>query len=233
MRRLLPLPGTELDDLWELYALPDAAHLRAGFVQSLDGAIAVRGSSTPLSGPADKQVFRTLRAVSDVVLVGAGTARAEDYGPIPLPDELRQRRTEEGRPELPVLAVVTRHTDHLDPGMRLFVDPSRPTLVLAADGLGVGYPEHVQVVIIDAGDPGGLLAALHAQGLRRVLCEGGPQLFGALLTAGLVDELCLTIAPQLIGARGLLPEQARPKKVSMRSLVESDGVLLTRWAIET
>ena len=61
-------------DLLDLYDLP-GPHLRADFVTSTDGVVAVDGTSDPLGTPADKAVFRVLRAVSDAVIVGAGTAR--------------------------------------------------------------------------------------------------------------------------------------------------------------
>ncbi|HWG93425.1 MAG TPA: dihydrofolate reductase family protein [Mycobacteriales bacterium] len=130
MRRLLPDGPAEVDDLWPLYALPEQPHVRAGFVLSVDGAVAVDGSSRPLSGSADKAVFRVLRGVSDVVLVGAGTARDEDYGPVRLRDDLVSRRRAEGRPANPVLAVVSRSL-RLDPASRLLQDGGSPLLLLA------------------------------------------------------------------------------------------------------
>jgi len=231
MRRLFPLPATDIEDLYDLYELPDTPHLRAGFVQSVDGAIAVDGSSKPLSGPADRQALRTLRAVADVVLVGAGTARAEDYGPLPLPAELCQRRRAAGRSELPVLAVATRDAETLDPGSRLFSNDSATVLVLAGAG-GGALPDNVDVVVIDPNDAGSLIRALHDRGLHRVLCEGGPQLFAQLLAADLVDELCLTWSPQLVGGPGLLPvAPSATRPLALTGLVEDEGVLLTRWSV--
>ena len=84
MRRLLPEPSAELDDaaLAEAYRLPAGRSLRMDFVASLDGAIAVDGRSAGLGSPGDKRVFRVLRALADVVLVGAGTAGTEGYRPV-------------------------------------------------------------------------------------------------------------------------------------------------------
>jgi riboflavin biosynthesis pyrimidine reductase len=235
MRLLLPeAREVDDDDLWSLYALPDAPSSRAGFVASVDGAVAVDGSSRPLSGPADRAVFRTLRAVSDVVLVGAGTAREEDYGPVPLPEALRRRRSGEGRPPRPALAVASRSLD-LDPSARLFSEPSQRLLLLAPSSARAprGLPEHVEVVRVDDG-PAGLVRALQDRGLPRVLCEGGPDLLGGLLADGGVDELCLTTAPLLVGgAPGLLPAALpAPAAARLVSLLEDDGVLLARWALQ-
>jgi len=235
MRRLLPGPVVEVDDLWESYALPATPHLRAGFVHSVDGAVTVGGRSAPLSGPVDRQVFRVLRAVSDVVLVGAGTARAEDYGPVALPDALRDRRTAEGRAALPTLAVVTR-TGQLDPTSRLFGDPSQPVLIITTQSAAAAaFPAHVQVVVAgkDDVDLAQGLAALRARGHQRVLCEGGPHLLQQLLADDAVDQLCLTVSPLLVGgAPGLLPAGlASSRSMTLTSLLEQDGVLLTTWQL--
>ncbi len=235
MRRLLPLPVTELDDLWELYDLPAAPHLRAGFVQALDGVISVDGSSRPLSGEADRAALRTLRAVADVVLVGAGTARREDYGPIPLPDVLRERRTRSGRSERPALAVLTRDAGRLDPGGRLFQDPAAPVVVVTAHAPPDHLPAHVEVLALPGPevDPVAAVAALRQRFGPRVLCEGGPHLLAQLLAAGAVDELCVTLAPVLAGpGPGMLPSPpAGPHLLTLASLVESDGTLLSRWSL--
>lgn len=237
MRVLVP-PGPDVDDLWPLYALPERPHVRAGFVVSVDGAVAVEGTSRPLSGDADRAALRTLRAVSDVVLVGAGTARREDYGPVPLPEDLRRRRLDEGRQERPALAVVTRTLD-LDPAGRLLADPERPVLVLAPHGVEPPRPLPAAADVVRCGDGevdlGAALRALHDRGLVRVHCEGGPQLLAGLLAADLVDELCLTTSPLLVGAGPpLLPQRLEsPLRARLAGLVEADGVLLARWSLRS
>lgn len=233
MRRLLPGPVADVDDLWNAYALPAAQHLRAGFVQSVDGAVIVNGRSAPLSGPVDRQVFRVLRAVCDVVLVGAGTVRAENYGPVDLPEPMRDRRTSEGRAARPTLAVVTR-TGEVDPNSRLFSDPTQQVVVVTTRSADTrALPSHVQVIVAGDDDvdlPQGL-AALRALGYQRVLCEGGPQLLQQLLADDAVDQLCLTMSPLLIGgAPGLLPTTlAGSRPMRLTTLLEQEGVLLTTW----
>jgi riboflavin biosynthesis pyrimidine reductase len=239
MRRLLPSAiGEELtdDDLFDMYAGSRPDQVRAGMVSSLDGAVAVRGRSGGLGSPGDHRVFSVLRAIADVVLVGAGTARTERYGPVVLPAELQRRRDCSGRTARPALAVVTASMA-LDVGSRLFEDPQQRVLVLAPAGRSRtrDLPAHVELVGVGEVevDPVRVVGELAARGLSRVLCEGGPRLLATLLAADVVDELCLTTSPQLVGGSpGLLPVALPdPRRARLRSLVEDDGVLLSRWSL--
>ncbi|GAA4902872.1 riboflavin biosynthesis pyrimidine reductase [Actinomycetospora succinea] len=218
MREVDPAPehdGTALDrdDLARRYAYPPdpgRPWVRVNFVASADGAVAVGGLSTGLHAPGDREVFGVLRELADVVLVGAGTARAERYRGARTTPERRERRRARGQAAVPPIAVVSTRGD-LDPGAGLFTDTSVPPLVLVAAAHaddararlgGAGVDGEVVAASGDdpgATDPDAVLAALAARGLHRVLCEGGPALFGALLAAGRVDELCLSLAPQLAG----------------------------------
>jgi riboflavin biosynthesis pyrimidine reductase len=178
----------------------------ANMVAGLDGSTAVGGRVGELSSPVDADLFRMLRALADVVLVGAGTVRRERYGPVRLSDHLRAERTNEGRPPVPPLAVVSRSLE-LDFDAPVFAeaDPESPTIVLtsaSAPADRVRAAEgHAEVVIAgeDQVDPAAAMAALGARGARIVLCEGGPTLLGGLVAADALDELCLTIAPVMGG----------------------------------
>lgn len=225
MQQLLP-PSASHPDLDALYLHPPA--VRLGMVASVDGAAVLDGRSEGLSGDADKQVFRALRRAADVVLVGAGTARAERYRPVVVAEEHRARRASRGQAPAPRIAVVTTGRG-LPADAPLLVQDSG--LLLLTTG-PVTAPPHVEVVAVD-GLPG-VLAALHERGLTRVLCEGGPALAGGLLAAGLVDELCVTTSPLLAGGDGArlvagAPESARP--LQLVSLLQDDGVLLARWKV--
>lgn len=226
MRRLWPDPGP-VDELAELY---DSPGVRAGFVLSADGSIAVDGHSAGLSSPADKAGFRALRAVADVVLVGAGTARAEDYGPVQLPEPVRDWRVARGLAPVPRLAIVTG-SGRLDPAARCFGGSPRTTVICPTSA---ALPDGLDADVLRAGDDAVDLAlALRLLDAPRVLVEGGPGLLGDLLRAGLVDELCMTLAPVLAGAgpgmvAGALPE---PAPLSLRHVLEQDGVLLLRYAV--
>ena len=233
---LASLPAPTPLELLAHYTAGTAELVRAGMVLSADGAASSGGLSAPLSGPADRAVFRALRALSDVVLVGAGTARQEDYRSPVLAAELVAWRRGHGLADLPRLAVVTRSGD-LDPAARLFAGP--PPLVVttrrarAATERRLG--DRAQVVATGAGevDLPALLGVLREQGLAHVLCEGGPMLLGDLLRAGLVDELCCTLSPLLAGGAGGAVGGALPAPVPLRPLhcLEAGGALLLRYAV--
>ena len=179
-------------------------------VSSLDGAIALDGLSGGLSGSADKEVFFYLRSIADVIMVGAATAREENYGQPRLSEQLRAERVSRGQPALPRIAVVTRSM-RLDWSSRLFGDPASPAglpLVVCPENVPpqLRAPADGVADLLPAGedhvDFSSALGHLAARGTRLVLCEGGPTLNGQLLSAGLVDELCLTLSPVLVGGRG-------------------------------
>lgn len=219
MRLLLP----EVRDLGpeDLYDLYDEAgpYLRAGFVSSVDGVVAVDGKSEPLGSPADKAVFRSLRTVADAIIVGAGTVRHEDYGPVRLQPSALAWRDSHGRsPEIPL--VVVSRTGDLGSGRVL----EGPLLVAGP------APDGVESL---PSSPEAMVAALHERGLTRLLCEGGPSLLTTLLAAGLVDELCLTTSPIVAGeGPHLVGGLPHPVDLELVSLVHDDpGVLLGRWSV--
>jgi riboflavin biosynthesis pyrimidine reductase len=242
VRALLPSTTGE-PDLDSIYGLPrlDGAgsHLRCNFVDSLDGAIEVDGRSGALGGPGDERIFSLLRELTDVVLVGAGTARTEGYGPVRLPLTRRRKRVAVGQAAVPPIAVVT--ASGLAPDSRLLepIDGSPAPLVLTTAQVAESADERVRerAEVVPCGTTGVdlevAIRALAARGLRRVLCEGGPRLFTDLAALGLVDELCLTLAPQLAG-----PDRARmtsgaswtaPHGLTLSSVLEQDGELYLRY----
>ena len=118
VRQIYPEPaGLDDRELAARYSHPDQGGsapywLRANMVASLDGAATVGGRSGGLSGRADQQVFAMLRALADVILVGAGTARVEGYRPVkPRTEGVRWSWLREGRAPSPPIAVVTRRLD--------------------------------------------------------------------------------------------------------------------------
>jgi riboflavin biosynthesis pyrimidine reductase len=230
---LLPeVRDVDPDALLDLY---DGAerYVRGGMVTSADGSTAWQGSSRPLSGPADMAVFRTLRAVADVVLVGAGTAAGEDYGRIPLRASAREWRAQHGRAPEVRLAVVSRRLD-LPPK----VLDARPVVVTCASSAADRRAALRGVAdVVVAGDAEvdlpAAVDALAGLGLSRVLCEGGPQLLQAVTAAGLLDELCLTLSPLLAGGAPGLLVQPLVSLLPMRllHLLEDDGALLARYGV--
>ncbi|MGH8824078.1 MAG: pyrimidine reductase family protein, partial [Jiangellaceae bacterium] len=242
MQQIFPEPAQlDHDALVEAYAYPDSGgkpYVRANMVISLDGsAQGPDGRSGTLSSPPDKRVFGMLRGLADVILVGASTARVESYGKAePRPDvaELRARL---GQRPTPPIAVVSSRLD-LEPDGPLFTGPGEPTLVLtsrsAPQPRRAALATVTEVVALGAQrvDLAQALAELAERGLSRVLCEGGPHLLGQLATAGLLDELCLTVSPRLRGGdalRALEGPLVTDGSMDLVHVIEEDGTLLTRW----
>lgn len=239
MRRLLPEPG-QLDDagLVEAYRLPAGRSLRVNFVASPDGAITVGGVSEGLGSPGDRRVFRVLRALADAVLVGHGTSSAEGYRPITPDSPVGRLRSSIGRPPTAPVVVVSRRAS-LAPDDRLVGAPS-PTICVTCEAADPGRRATLEAagvrVLVCGEDDVHLPTALDrlaGLGHEQVLCEGGPQLLHAALTAGVIDELDLSIAPALVGGEIRLLEDAlaTPARLDLRQLLEEDGMLFARYSL--
>lgn len=240
MRQLHPAYREDLseDDLRELYAYPaDRPLVRANMVSSLDGAATVGGLSEGLGSPADKRVFTLLRGLSDVVLVGAGTARAEGYRALRPDPTFAARRTASGQPPAPTLALVSGRLE-LDPSSAMFTGGGQRTVVVtcaSANPRARARLADVADVVVAGEDTVDLPAAVRSlvdRGMGRVLCEGGPGLLADVVAAGLLDELCLTVSPMLVGGDTTritsgLSAGARPLRLA--SALGEDDVLLLRY----
>jgi riboflavin biosynthesis pyrimidine reductase len=238
------LPGIEDLEVQDAYAelvlpqLPDRAWVAIGMVATVDGAAAREGATAALGGEADHHAFRALRDACDVVLVGAGTARAEDYGPPRGTPSRREGRRRRGLAATPRLAVVTGSLA-LDPGARLFGDPDHRPLVFTHAGAPRERRSALAEVadVVECGerevDLQRVLEHLHTLALGRVLCEGGPSLNGALLALDAVDEVFLTVEPSLSGGAASRivrsAEELPPRRLELVGLAEHDGELLLRY----
>jgi riboflavin biosynthesis pyrimidine reductase len=241
-----PAESAEIESLvralGEIYAYQEGPWVRANMVASADGAATADGRSGGLSGTADKLVFSVLRSLADVVLVGASTARTERYRKAQAAEMWLELRG--GRP-LPPIAVLTRRLD-VDLGGSLFVRGGPRTILLTteqADPARRARAEEVADVVV-AGEEtvtaDAVIGALTGRGYGRILVEGGPCLLGQLVTAGLLDELCLTISPVLEGGypAGRIAAQdsisSQPPGggltgMRLASLLEDGGALLIRY----
>jgi len=245
MRRLIPGP---LDATpYEALALApegiDRPWIALGMVSSVDGASSRTGRTAGLGGEADALAFRRLRDACDVILVGAGTVRDEDYGPA-VPDEGRRRaRVERGLAPAPRMVVVTA-TAMLAPDHRVFsgdVDARRPVII--APGIVDGgsrtrleaLAEVAEVHLVEGDRITGqdVVAVLAALGAGGVLCEGGPTLAGTLVADDLVDELCLTVAPWLIAGPGPRiahgPLAVTDRRLALDRVLVADDHLFLRY----
>ena len=236
MRMIFPSAGDELDllGLAEAYAYPGERWLRANFVTTPDGAAHVKGRSGGLSSDGDMRIFGVLRLLADVIVVGAGTARVEEYKPARRRPSLASLRA--GRTATAPIALVSRTLD-LDLGAPLFTEAPADarTIVITCAATDMDTRAAIADVadVIVAGEEAVDLArarrALAERGLGRVLCEGGPRLLGALTGDGLLDELCLTLSPTLAGpGAGRIiaghPFAARPMTLR-HALADDDGFL--------
>jgi riboflavin biosynthesis pyrimidine reductase len=204
----------------ELHPWPTGQWVRALMIVTVDGrTTGGDGVSGSISGPPDRALFAAQRRGADVVLVGAGTVRLEQYRPARVPT-----------------AVVSGRLD-LDPGAALFTGSAPVHIVTTEDAdpdrmLALASVAEVIVAGETSVDPTWALSELRARGYRRVLCEGGPRLLGTLAAADLVDDYCVTLSPMLVGghAPGLLPgAPSVDQRLALEAIAEADDLLFVRY----
>jgi riboflavin biosynthesis pyrimidine reductase len=208
-------------------------------VAGLDGTAAVGGRVGALSTTPDQALFRSMRQIADVVMVGAETVRREGYGAVRLTEEAQTQRLQQGRSAVPPLAVVSRSLA-FDWTARAFTDPpedARTHVITcaAADPQRRAEAEQVADVIVagdESVDPAAALRALASLGRRVVLCEGGPTWLGELVAADRLDELCLSISPLMGGDP--LPVSVTPPgsdlaRFELKGAMAEDDTLFLRY----
>jgi riboflavin biosynthesis pyrimidine reductase len=192
----------------------------SNFVTTLDGVVSLdvpgQSGGGPISGfnPHYRMVMGVLRAVTDVVIVGAGTLRAAprhvwtaEYIYPPLAEAYGQLRAALGRSE-PPLNVIVSASGAIDLNLRVFQSGEVPVLIVTTQEGAQRIHEHAlaRLVRVEAVQQAGAISARlvleAASALRRsdtILVEGGPQLMGDFFAERCLDELFLTLAPQLAG----------------------------------
>lgn len=230
-------PRVDRERLLEAYAFADRTtpRVRMNFVSSLDGAVTIEGRSGGLGDASDRLAMGVMRTLADLVLVGAGTVRVEGYGGVRLRPENVAWRREHGLADQPRLAVVSSALE-LQPQHPFFAEATtRPIVVTHA----ASDPERRKALAAVADvfvcgdvavDLGAAVDAFAAAGVPQVLCEGGPHLFGSLLEADRVDELCLSLSPTIVaGDAGRIvrggPELDRPMRL-VHAIPAGDLLLL-------
>ena len=171
---------------------------------SIDGYVDDAGTGRLLlSNDADFDRVDAVRAGCDAILVGAATVRQDNPRLLVRSSARQQERAARGEPPTPLKVTMTGSCD-LDPGARFFTLGDVDKLVYCASGA----LEHAQrrlggvATVVDGGDPVDLrrvTADLYARGIRRLMVEGGGTVHTQFLTAGLVDELQLVVAPFFVG----------------------------------
>ena len=232
---------TTIESLLQSYevarpARADRPWVLLNLVLSADGHASVGGRVTQLTSPTDQRLFHHLRTLSDAILVGASTVRAEKYGPVRITDDVASRRVADGRPERPTLVVVSRS---LDLDLRAITDTGQSVVVLTCaasdEDRRARLAETADVIVVgdDIVDLRHGLAMLHERGAQVVLCEGGAVLNGELAQAELIDEVCVTVAPVLGGdpstQSGALQHHLLQMELQHAHTV--DGNVFLRWSV--
>lgn len=202
-----------------LYTPPRTPWLRANMVSTVDGAATGdTGKTGAINNAADKRVFDLLRSQADAIVVGAGTARTEGYGPTDRPIVVVSRRGD----------VPRRLLDAPEGAVLLATCATAEGLGATRDALGADNVLELGSLSVDLGT---LRERLVERGLAHLLTEGGPHLLRDLFAAGLVDELCATVVPRLLAGDHPRIAEGPPVDVplDLRVLLEQDATLLGRW----
>ncbi|MFD3431332.1 pyrimidine reductase family protein [Nocardia fluminea] len=230
------------DELIQLYQGPGTGPwVRANFVQSVDGAVAVGETSSGLTTPLDQQVLKLLRLLSDVVLVGASTIRVEDYIGVRFSPAGVARRRAWGMADVPPIAVVSGRAD-LDPDSRLLTNTLVPPIILTSTSASAAAKANLKAAgatVLELGDTsiesGAIIEALANLGLHQIICEGGPTLAGQLAADHILDELCLTTVPTILGGPAGRVTHGRLASLPVRCkhiIVDQDGAQIARWIVD-
>jgi riboflavin biosynthesis pyrimidine reductase len=228
-------PATIYADLPSTVGRPS---VRLNMIVSVDGGTSWNGVSGGLGGPADKALFAIMRTLPDLVLVASGTMRAEHYGPAVLPNDVRAAREARGQRPVPPIAVVSQRCEFNWDDAFFTAATERPYIITvsSADEANLARAREVAEVIIAGDDLVDLQVAVHdlgQRGVEHILAEGGPTLNGELATAGLLDELCVSLAPLLASgdAKRIIAGSALAEldRLRLRSILEEDDYLFLRY----
>jgi riboflavin biosynthesis pyrimidine reductase len=220
-RRLLPDPAADLTAADLAAAVPgpppaDRPFVLANFIATADGRATIAGRTGPIANRADYELFHALRTRVDAVMVGAETVRVESYGP------------------MDATAVLVTRGARVPAEVGLLRAPQNRVIVLTPSPDAELPPCNAQVSYLRAPLAEGVRRLRTEHGIASIDCEGGPQLFGDLLRAGLVDELHLVVAAKLVASSDPVtilsgPGLDPPLEVELLSLHEAGGYLFTRY----
>ena len=178
----------------------------ANFALTWDARISTRrGTPSDFSSPQDKRRLVEIRARCDAVLVSAKTLAADNML-MGLPDDaLRAARLRRKQAPYPTRVLLT-NSGRIDPKLRIFEKNFSPIVIFSTTAM----PGRTQAALAPKADLwlhesktvnlDAMLSTLRAEyGVKRLVCEGGAQVFRSLLAAGLVDELHVTLCPRIFG----------------------------------
>ncbi len=220
-----PLPGPWAELFGPLRGGADGCMVVGQLGQSLDGRIATEsGHSKYINGPAGLAHLHRLRSLVDAVVIGVGTAIADD-------PQLTVRRVSGPQPA----RVVVDPKGRLGGAARVFSDDGVRRVLITGSGVTCSIPAGVEVIALPADGgaivPAAIVAALAKLGLRRLLIEGGADTVSRFLAAGCLDRLHVMVAPIILGAGRAsltLPPIERADqalRVPMRAHIVDDEVI--------
>jgi riboflavin-specific deaminase-like protein len=217
----------------------------ANFALTWDARISTRrGTPANFSSPRDKRRLLEIRAQCDAVLVSAKTV-ASDTMTMGLPDPaLRAERIARRQSPYPLRVLLT-NSGRIDPKLRIFQSTFSPILIFSTTRMPAStraaLADRTDLWLHDAAEVSlaGMLATLRSEyRVKRLVCEGGAQIFRALLTAGLIDEVHTTLVPRIFGgsqaptltsiAGKFLP---RSTELRLRSMETAEGECFLRYRV--
>ncbi|MBC3185432.1 pyrimidine reductase family protein [Corynebacterium sp. zg-331] len=214
----------DIDALLGHHAPLGSPETRAIAISTPTGSCTLHGTSGALGNALDTALLMRLRQWADVVFCGAATIRDEDYAGVTLDTEATRCRQAEGRAALPPIATISASLD-FDPASRFFTDASVPPLIFTSrehhdtERAATIRRAGARLFFLEDPQPARVIDHLRALGYPRIVCEGGPGMYGRLLEAGLIDVFHLTLAP-------LLTSRVE------RALVEGASAEPHRWRLE-
>jgi len=243
MRALLPESSNKVtdDQLLDRYSTAQRPFVRFNFVSSIDGSAQADGLSAKLGSEGDQRIFTVLRRLADVIVVGAGTVRAEGYEGDLVSEQDQQWRLAHGRTAHPALAVISAGL-HLEPTAEIFRESPVPVIVFTtvdlSDDKRDSYGKNVELIQVgsleEGCDPKEIVEQLTRRGLGFIHCEGGPHIFGQFAAAGMVDSVCLSYSPVLVAGDGMriaAYSQQTFQRFTLNSLLEEESMLFCDYRI--
>jgi 5-amino-6-(5-phosphoribosylamino)uracil reductase len=217
-------------------------HLLLNMASTADGRASVSGRAGPIGDRADSALLHGLRTIADGLLVGAHTVRVEHYARVLRGQQDRDARRDRGLSEQLRTFIVSGSLDITPQSVPLLAEPQAPVTVVTSSRQGELGECAAQVDYLRCESGGELdlpaaLRRMHSEhGVHTLLCEGGPRLAGQMISAGLVDELFLSLACKLAGGEQHLrilagPELDPPLQVQLASAYEHESSLFLRYRL--